>query len=78
MYERIAVDPNQMNSEPCIRHLRIPVATILTMMGQGMDGSKMLAYYPDLEKEDILEALNYAAEAMRERELPLKRKTIQS
>lgn len=73
MYERITIDPNQMNGEPCIRHLRIPVATILTMMGQGMDAAKILEYYPDLEKEDILEALNYAAEAMRERELPLKK-----
>lgn len=42
------------------------------MMGQGMDAAKILEYYPHLEKEDITEALNYAAKAMQERELPLK------
>jgi len=75
MYERITVDPNQMGGEPCIRNLRIPVATIITMIAQGMSVKKILEYYPDLEEKDISEALNFAAESVRERELPLQKAT---
>jgi uncharacterized protein (DUF433 family) len=71
MYNRITVDPNRMDGEPCIRNLRIPVATIVTMIAQGVNDRKILEFYPDLEKEDIAEALNFAAETVRERELPL-------
>jgi uncharacterized protein (DUF433 family) len=71
MYNRITTDPQRMGGEPCIRNLRIPVATIITMMAQGMTAEKIFEYYPDLEKEDIAEALNFAAESVRERELPL-------
>lgn len=60
-----------MGGEPSIRNLRIPVATIITMIAQGMTSEEILDYYPDLEKEDITEALNFAAETVRERELPL-------
>ena len=75
MYERITVDPHRMGGEPCIRNLRIPVATIITMIAQGMTTEKILEYYPDLEEEDITEALNFAAESVRERELPLQKAT---
>ncbi|MCH8318109.1 MAG: DUF433 domain-containing protein [Bacteroidetes bacterium] len=71
MYDRITIDPNQMNGEPCIRNLRIPIATIITMIAQEMTTEKILEYYPDLEKDDITEALNFAAETVREKELPL-------
>jgi uncharacterized protein (DUF433 family) len=71
MYERITINPNRMGGEPCIRDLRIPVATIITMIAQGMTTEEILEYYPDLEKEDVTEALNFAAETVREREIPL-------
>jgi uncharacterized protein (DUF433 family) len=71
MYDRITLEPNQIGGSPCVRNLRIPVATIVTMIAQGMSRKKILDYYPDLEKEDIAEALLYAAETVRERELPL-------
>jgi len=71
MYDRITVNPNQMSGEPCIRNLRIPIATIITMIAQGITPDKIPEYYPDLEKDDITEALNFAAETVRERELPL-------
>ncbi len=71
MYDRITIDPNKMNGEPCIRNLRIPIATIITMIAQGMTTEKILDYYPDLKKDDITEALNFAAETVREKELPL-------
>jgi uncharacterized protein (DUF433 family) len=68
---RITVDPKQMGGVPCIRGLRIPVATVVGMLADGMAETEILAAYPDLDREDIHEALRYAAEAVRERELPL-------
>jgi len=70
-FQRITVDPKQMGGVPCIRGLRIPVATIVAMVADGMSEEEILHAYPDLELEDIREALWYAAEAVRERELPL-------
>jgi uncharacterized protein (DUF433 family) len=60
-----------MGGVPCIRGLRIPVATVVDMVADGMARDEILAAYPDLQAEDIEEALHYAAEAVRERELPL-------
>ncbi len=68
---RITVDPKQMGGVPCIRALRIPVATIVAMVADGMTHDEILRHYPDLEQEDIREALRYAADAVRERELPI-------
>ena len=70
-FTRITVDPNQMGGVPCIRHLRIPVATIVGMVAEGMKEEEILEAFPDLEPEDIREALLFAAEAVRERQLPL-------
>jgi uncharacterized protein (DUF433 family) len=70
-FERITVNPNQMGGVPCIRGLRIPVATVVGMIADGMTEEEILKAYPDLKREDIQEALRYAAEAVRERELPL-------
>lgn len=69
-FTRITVQPDQMGGEPCIRGLRIPVATVVGMVADGMTADQILAAYPDLEREDIQEALHYAAEAVREREIP--------
>ncbi len=68
---RITVNPRQMGGVPCIRGLRIPVATVVGMIADGMAEEEILTAYPDLEPADIREALQYAAEAVRERELPL-------
>lgn len=70
-YTRITVNPNQMGGVPCLRGLRIPVATVVDMVADGMSFVEILKAYPDLQQEDIREALRYAAEAVRERELPL-------
>lgn len=70
-FARITVRPEQMGGAPCIRGLRIPVATIVGMAADGMTEQEILAAYPDLERDDIREALRHAAEAVRERELPL-------
>jgi uncharacterized protein (DUF433 family) len=70
-FTRITVDPKQMGGVPCIRALRVPVATVVGMVADGMTTIDILAAYPDLEHEDIQEALHYAANAVLERELPL-------
>jgi uncharacterized protein (DUF433 family) len=71
-YERITTDPDQMGGQPCIRGLRIPVATVVAMVADGMTTDEIVDAYPDLEPEDVREALHYAAEALRERQLPLR------
>jgi uncharacterized protein (DUF433 family) len=70
-FTRITVDPQQMGGVPCIRGLRIPVATVVDTIAEGVGEQEIMTLYPDLEPEDIREALRYAAEAVRERELPL-------
>ena len=70
-FTRITLNPNLMGGLPCIRGLRIPVASVVGMIADGMTEAEILKSYPDLEREDISEALQYAAAAVRERELPL-------
>jgi len=70
-FTRITVRSDQMDGVPCIRGLRIPVATVIGMIAEGMTSDEVLDAYPDLELGDVQEALRYAAEAVRERELPL-------
>jgi len=62
-FTRITVNPKQMGGVPCIRGLRIPVATIVGMIADGMTQAEILKAYPDLEPDDIHEALRYAAES---------------
>jgi uncharacterized protein (DUF433 family) len=71
-FERITTDPDVMGGLPSIRGLRIPVATVVAMVADGMSAEEIIAELPDLTREDVLEALLYAAEAVRERELPLR------
>jgi len=68
-FERITVEPDKMSGQPCIRGLRIPVATVVAMVADGMSPEEIVAELPELEVEDVAEALRYAAEALREREL---------
>jgi uncharacterized protein (DUF433 family) len=70
-FTRITVNPKQMGGVPCIRGLRIPVSTVVGMIADGMTKAEILKAFPDLEDEDVQEALQYAAEAVRERQLPL-------
>ncbi len=70
-FSRITADSTQMAGVPCIRGLRIPVATVVDMVADGMPTDEILRAYPDLDEADIREALRFAAEAVRERELPL-------
>jgi uncharacterized protein (DUF433 family) len=70
-FKRVTTNPRQLGGVPCIRGLRIPVATVVALVAEGETQAGILALYPDLEAEDIREALLFAAEAVRERSLPL-------
>ena len=72
-FDRITIDPHQMGGVPCVRSLRIPVATVLRMLAGGMTELEILADYPDLSREDIRECLRFAAASAMERELALPR-----
>jgi uncharacterized protein (DUF433 family) len=72
-YDRITTDPVVMGGQPCIRGLRFPIATVVAMLADGISTAEILAEHLDLTPEDIHESLLYAAEAVRERELPLRR-----
>jgi uncharacterized protein (DUF433 family) len=71
VFTRITTSPRQMGGVPCLRGLRIPVATVVGLVAEGQTTEDILALYPDLEAEDVREALLFAAEAVRERVLPL-------
>ena len=71
-FDRITTNPEQMGGLPCLRGLRIPVATVVDMVAEGMAVEEITEVYPDLEPEDVEQALHYAAESVRERELPLR------
>jgi uncharacterized protein (DUF433 family) len=70
-FTRISVDPGRCGGVPCIRDLRIPVATVVAMVAEGQTHDEIIHEFPELELDDIREALRFAAEAVRERELPL-------
>lgn len=61
-YERVTQRPDQMGGVPCIRGMRIPVSSIVAMFADGMSEAEILADYPDLEVEDLREALRFAAD----------------
>ncbi len=70
-FSRMTVDPTVLDGVPCIRGLRIPVATVVGMVADGMTPPDILAAYPELEPEDIRVALAYAAAILQERHVPL-------
>jgi uncharacterized protein (DUF433 family) len=59
-FDRITVNPHQMGGMPCVRGLRIPVATVLRMLAGRMSEQEVLGGYPDLQPEDIRECLRFA------------------
>jgi uncharacterized protein (DUF433 family) len=72
-FEHITVDPARMGGVPCVRDLRIPVATVLRLLAGGQTEAEILAAYLDLRTDDIRESLRFAAASAMERELPLPR-----
>ena len=70
-FTRITVRHDQLGGAPCIRGLRIPVATIVYMVAEGLTEPEILEAYPDLETADIRESLRYAATMIDDRIVPL-------
>ncbi len=60
-FSRITVNNKKMDGTPCIRDLRIPVTTVVSMLTDGLSNKEILRAYPDLQNEDIHEALHFAA-----------------
>jgi len=77
-YDRITIDPNKCFGKPCIRDLRMPVTSLLSYLASGMTVEDILEEWPELELEDIYQALGYAAWAMTERVLPLEERVLAS
>ena len=70
---RITLDPDVMGGKACIRGLRVTVGTVLGLLAAGRSPDEIIDAYPCLEREDIDEALAYAAWRVEEREVPLAR-----
>jgi uncharacterized protein (DUF433 family) len=70
-YERITIDPNRMSGLPCIRDTRVTVSAVLGQLAAGLTVPELLADFPYLDRADVLAALEFAAAAVQERELPL-------
>ena len=60
-FKRITTDAQQMGGVPCLRGLRIPVATVVSLVADGQTAERILELYPDLEADDVREALLFAA-----------------
>jgi uncharacterized protein (DUF433 family) len=71
-FERINVDHLIMGGVPCITGTRIPVATVVSLVAEGLTVEQIVEGYPQLHADDVRQALQFAAEAVRERELPLR------
>ncbi|GAB3199940.1 DUF433 domain-containing protein [Nocardioides hungaricus] len=69
---RIVADHRVMGSVPCIRGTRIPVATVVGLVAQGLSVDEILTDYPQLSAPDVRAALEFAAEAVSERQVPLR------
>jgi len=70
-FDRITMDPEKCFGKPCIRGLRMPVASVLAYLSGGMSIDEILEEWPELEREDIYQALGFAAAMMEERVVPL-------
>jgi len=70
--DRITIDPKVMGGVPCLRGLRIPVATVVNMIASGMTPAEVVEELPPLELADVTGALRFAADAVADREIPLQ------
>jgi uncharacterized protein (DUF433 family) len=69
LLSRITIDPAVCHGKPCVRSLRYPVETLLELLGSGMTINEILADYEDLERDDLLAALAFAARLARSQRL---------
>lgn len=74
-FRRITFNPERCFGKPCIRDLRLPVTSILSYLSSGMTLEDLLGEWPELEREDVYEALGYAAWIVEERNVPYEEAT---
>jgi uncharacterized protein (DUF433 family) len=60
-FDRITWDPNQLNGQPCIRGMRVSVRRVVEAVATYPDREDLLRNYPELEPEDVIQALAFAA-----------------
>jgi uncharacterized protein (DUF433 family) len=70
-FDRITLEPGVMGGKACIRGMRVTVGMIVGQVGAGHDVAEILADYPYLEREDVMQALRYAAWRTEERDIAL-------
>jgi len=70
--DRITADPDVMNGQPCIRGMRLTVRRVLSLLAQDPNREALRADYPELEDEDIRQALKYAGSMVEDRWVPLE------
>ena len=70
-FDRVSVDHQIMGGAPCITGTRIPVATVVSMVAEGMQVDQIVREFPQIDAEAVRQALQFAADAVRERSLPL-------
>ena len=70
-FDRITVEPGKMNGQPCIRGMRLTVRRVVLIAAQYLDREELRKDYPELEDEDIRQALAYAAARLEDREITL-------
>lgn len=69
--DRITVNPKVFQGQPCIRNMRIPVSLVVKLISAGKTTDEIIADYPELEKEDIKQALEFAAWVTSEKTYPV-------
>ncbi len=74
LFDRISMNPEKCFGKPCVRGLRMPVASILAYLSGGMSIDELVTQWPELEREDIYQALGFAATLMEEKVVPLDRR----
>lgn len=75
-FDRITVNPKVFQGQPCIRDMRIPVSLIVKLVSQGKTPEEIIKDYPELEKEDIKQALEFAAWLTTEKVYPLVKSDV--
>ncbi|HYX25222.1 MAG TPA: DUF433 domain-containing protein [Thermoanaerobaculia bacterium] len=70
-FDRITFDPEKCFGKACIRSLRMPVSSLLAYLSSGMTMEEILSEWPELEREDLYQALGYAASAVEDEIIPL-------
>lgn len=69
-FDRITMDPEKCFGKPCVRGLRMPVASILAYLSGGLSIDDLLKQWPELEREDVYQALGFAGTLMEESVVP--------